>query len=325
MTLPNRTHSSTAYRYGFQGQEKDDEIKGEGNSINYTFRMHDPRVGRFFATDPLEKKYPMLTPYQFSGNRLIDSKEIEGMEGFQYTKYDIVNGQKIPIKQIVEVDVIVLVTTNSKDKISFSVGTGKKIEKILNDNFNPTEVYKDNRFNRTFNKDKIGKKKREYTTNIEGHTVPVEFVFNVSEQNYKGSETIAGRSDLLIKITNDNNKKTDFISTDGDIVRSTITVGQIKVTSIDDAGVASSGGNRIVFKKRQLSSIVHEIIHNFYSYDKNLIMKNDKDHENESIGGGGAMLYGTGAGSPPSQNNINFILKTVPSIDESEKPSKTNN
>ena len=49
MLVPNRTFSSPAYRYGFQGQEKDDELKGGGNSLNYTFRMHDPRVGKFFA------------------------------------------------------------------------------------------------------------------------------------------------------------------------------------------------------------------------------------------------------------------------------------
>jgi hypothetical protein len=43
---------SGGYRYSFQNQEKDDEIKGSGNSINYSYRMHDPRVGRFFAVDP---------------------------------------------------------------------------------------------------------------------------------------------------------------------------------------------------------------------------------------------------------------------------------
>jgi RHS repeat-associated protein len=79
--VPNRTGSSTAYRYGFQGQEKDDELKGEGNSLNYTFRMHDPRVGRFFAVDPLIPKYPMLTPYQFSSNNPIGMIEVEGLEG----------------------------------------------------------------------------------------------------------------------------------------------------------------------------------------------------------------------------------------------------
>ncbi|MGV9004118.1 RHS repeat domain-containing protein [Flavobacterium sp.] len=72
--------ASEDYRYGFQGQEKDDEIKGEGNSLNYTFRMHDPRVGRFFATDPLEKKYPWNSPYAFSENKVINLIELEGLE-----------------------------------------------------------------------------------------------------------------------------------------------------------------------------------------------------------------------------------------------------
>ncbi len=78
--VPNRHRSTDDYRYGFQGQEKDDELKGEGNSLNYTFRMHDPRVGRFFATDPLEKDYPWNSPYAFSENRVIDGVELEGLE-----------------------------------------------------------------------------------------------------------------------------------------------------------------------------------------------------------------------------------------------------
>jgi len=69
-----------SYRYGFQGQEKDDEIKGEGNSLNYKFRMHDPRIGRFFAVDPLDKDFPWNSPYAFSENRVIDGLELEGLE-----------------------------------------------------------------------------------------------------------------------------------------------------------------------------------------------------------------------------------------------------
>ena len=68
------------YRYGFQGQEQDPEIKGEGNSVNYKFRMHDPRVGRFFAVDPLAPEYPFYSPYAFSGNRVLDAVELEGLE-----------------------------------------------------------------------------------------------------------------------------------------------------------------------------------------------------------------------------------------------------
>ncbi|MEX0595534.1 MAG: hypothetical protein WD512_03460, partial [Candidatus Paceibacterota bacterium] len=54
-------------------------------SLNYTFRMHDARVGRFFAVDPLEKEYPFYSTYAFSGNRVLDAKEIEGKEpGFEF-------------------------------------------------------------------------------------------------------------------------------------------------------------------------------------------------------------------------------------------------
>ena len=84
MLVPNRHGNSSSYRYGFQGQEKDDELKGEGNSLNYTFRMNDPRVGRFFARDPLAPKYPHNSPYAFSQNRVIDGVELEGLE-FYYT------------------------------------------------------------------------------------------------------------------------------------------------------------------------------------------------------------------------------------------------
>ena len=68
------------YRFGFQNQEMDDEIKGEGNSVNYKYRMHDPRLGRFFAVDPLSNKYPWNSVYAFSENRLIDAVELEGLE-----------------------------------------------------------------------------------------------------------------------------------------------------------------------------------------------------------------------------------------------------
>lgn len=77
--LDNR-HSQHEYRYSFQGQEHDDEIKGDGNSVNYKYRMHDPRIGRFFAIDPLAASYPWNSPYAFSENRVIDYIELEGLE-----------------------------------------------------------------------------------------------------------------------------------------------------------------------------------------------------------------------------------------------------
>jgi hypothetical protein len=72
-----------SYRYGFQNQEKDDEVKGAGNSVNYKYRMHDTRVGRFFAVDPLASKYPWNSPYAFSENRVLDAVELEGLEALK--------------------------------------------------------------------------------------------------------------------------------------------------------------------------------------------------------------------------------------------------
>lgn len=63
----------------------DNEIKGEGNSINFTYRMHDPRVGRFFARDPLATEYPWNSPYAFSENRVMDGIDLEGLEYYQAT------------------------------------------------------------------------------------------------------------------------------------------------------------------------------------------------------------------------------------------------
>ncbi|NCT16961.1 MAG: hypothetical protein COW66_06740 [Flavobacteriaceae bacterium CG18_big_fil_WC_8_21_14_2_50_34_36] len=85
MLMPGRHANTSDYRYGFQGQEMDDEIKGEGNSVNYTFRMHDPRVGRFFAVDPLERIYVWNSPYAFGENRVIDGVELEGLEYIRKT------------------------------------------------------------------------------------------------------------------------------------------------------------------------------------------------------------------------------------------------
>ena len=81
--LQNRNLSlsgANPYRYLYQGQEMDDEVKGEGNSVNFTFRMHDSRIGRFFAIDPLTSKYPHNSPYAFSENILINAVELEGKE-----------------------------------------------------------------------------------------------------------------------------------------------------------------------------------------------------------------------------------------------------
>ncbi|MCV9932943.1 hypothetical protein OIU80_11690 [Flavobacterium sp. LS1R47] len=95
MQVPTRHGNINEYRYGFQGQEKDDDLKGEGNSLNYTFRMHDPRVGRFLSIDPLTRLYPHNSPYAFSENRVIDGMELEGLEylSFHEARVEFTSGR----------------------------------------------------------------------------------------------------------------------------------------------------------------------------------------------------------------------------------------
>jgi RHS repeat-associated protein len=83
MLMPGRKYSSDGtYRYGFNGKENDNEVKGEGNQQDYGMRIYDPRVGRFLSVDPITASYPELTPYQFASNRPVDGIDLDGLEFF---------------------------------------------------------------------------------------------------------------------------------------------------------------------------------------------------------------------------------------------------
>lgn len=62
--------------------EKDDELKGIGNSYDFGARMLDPRVGRWFTYDQMEGKYPSYSTYNaFKNNPILyidpDGNDIE--------------------------------------------------------------------------------------------------------------------------------------------------------------------------------------------------------------------------------------------------------
>lgn len=76
--LPGRNYSSDSYRFGFNGQEKDDEVFGStGTSYDFGERMLDSRLGRWLSMDPKAEKYPHSSPYASMGNNpliFIDEK-----------------------------------------------------------------------------------------------------------------------------------------------------------------------------------------------------------------------------------------------------------
>jgi len=78
MLVPNRNYSSPSYRYGFQGSEKDDEIKGIGNQYTTFYRGLDVRLGKWLSIDPKSSLTPWESPYASMGNNPIWRNDILG-------------------------------------------------------------------------------------------------------------------------------------------------------------------------------------------------------------------------------------------------------
>jgi len=98
MIMPGRSYTAgNGYRYGFNGKEMDNEVKGTGNQQDYGMRIYDPRVGRFLSVDPISQSYPMLTPYQFASNTPIQAIDLDGLEKY-YVTYQPHDGKDNIIK-----------------------------------------------------------------------------------------------------------------------------------------------------------------------------------------------------------------------------------
>ena len=68
VSLSGRSFNSNSYKYGFGGKEKIDEINGGGNDYDFNNRIYDSRLGRWLSLDPLQDKYPDMSPYSFVSN-----------------------------------------------------------------------------------------------------------------------------------------------------------------------------------------------------------------------------------------------------------------
>jgi hypothetical protein len=93
--MPNRNDNLSAYRYGFNGQEKDNEIYGDGKSYTAEFWQYDARLGRRWNVDP--KPNSSISPYAtFADNPILFSDPIGdtlrmNQEGARYTMRSLNN------------------------------------------------------------------------------------------------------------------------------------------------------------------------------------------------------------------------------------------
>ncbi len=78
MTERTAVVTPTDVRYGFQGQEEDDELWS--GAVSFKYRVEDARLGRFFSVDPLAENYPHYSPFMFAGNAVIWARDMEGLQ-----------------------------------------------------------------------------------------------------------------------------------------------------------------------------------------------------------------------------------------------------
>lgn len=81
MLMPGMQFGASGnYRYGFNGQEMSNEIKGTGNSYTAEFWEYDPRVGTRWNTDPVVR--PNISPYVTLGSNPIMFVDRNGDDWF---------------------------------------------------------------------------------------------------------------------------------------------------------------------------------------------------------------------------------------------------
>jgi RHS repeat-associated protein len=79
--MEGRSFSISSYRFGFGGQEKDDEIAGPGNSYYAQYWQYDPRIGRRWNLDPKANNYAWQSAYSAFNNNPILYNDPLGLEG----------------------------------------------------------------------------------------------------------------------------------------------------------------------------------------------------------------------------------------------------
>ncbi len=88
MLMPGRSYTAgdeCGYRFGFNGKENVDEV----NAIDYGARIRDPRLIPWMSVDPLQAKYPNVSPYNFAINCPISVVDFDGRDitlGLEFQK-----------------------------------------------------------------------------------------------------------------------------------------------------------------------------------------------------------------------------------------------
>jgi RHS repeat-associated protein len=287
------------YRFGFNGKEKDDETYGEGNEYDYGFRIYSSRLGRFLSVDPLTKIYPMLTPFQFASNTPIQALDVDGREGYQFVETLHEPNGTTCSRKIVMLDVYVAVSDQA-NSVHYNKSDLRQIEANLNNEYNNGTGFVD-------------------ATNL-----AVVFRFNMKEFNVDEINS----TDFATGLRRDPNNI--MIGNEGRVI--------IKGMVLEQGVLAGSqqGLTNPTISKSTISVNAndashtqgHEVAHGFLNYDGTGIVNpvGVEAHDNS----GGIFLYKKTDKSgntiqetqPLNQDNVDTILKTIPSAPSKEIKSE---
>ena len=152
---------SSDYRFGFNGMEKDNEVKGIGNSLDFGARIYDSRLGKFLSLDPLQSKFPSLSPYNYAQNSVIAMVDVEGKHGeIVITKKSEEKGAKL---EKVDINFTLLSTSTGAAKMS-----GESFNSYANESLRQTY------------------KRKVFTGKTEGQAYKASFNFDIKMGLSKG-------------------------------------------------------------------------------------------------------------------------------------------
>jgi len=275
------------YWYGFNGMESDDEIKGEGKTYNYTFRLYDSRIGRFLTIDLLAQNFSMLSPYQFAGNTPIQAIDLDGMEGVKTVDH---------LTQTTTITLYILYVPNTVEdgNSGFSIEDVDKIQTQTNDYLSTTT------FVDVENQDEYG---NPYCVEFNIQYVPVSSKAEASKIQYynKDRTAILSKGSGYWKVTSSGQLKyVEATTLPGKLNFSNMPSPHTTIHEISHLLAHWSNENQIRETANEINEKGEDAFHNTPPSEGGL--------------GGGVFTYGTE--TPLNQENVNMMLENVKLVED---------
>jgi len=221
------TDESRGYRFGFNGMEKDDEVKGAGNSYDFGARIYDSRLGRWLALDPLMADYSDLCPYNFAGNSPILFLDIDGRKFVNpyHSKVSELELKKIKAQEAY--DEFVKSNPNLSEKKLRKSEAAKHLSSVQNElEVNTNKAQKVDDFINTLKLSNV--EEYNYFENLkDGNNNEIKIIVNIEDE--QGPQTTDGKNRI-----NASTEITPTLSSDGvyGVVDNTISITLYEATNV---------------------------------------------------------------------------------------------